>query len=130
VRVVAALISHPSLPRHFLVQQRPAGKSRGLLWEFPGGKVEQHETDQAALARECEEELGVVLEVGKYLWEGKHAYPDLTVELVLYEAWIRGGEPHPRGGQQLLWANPAQMQALPFCEADVPLIELLHRGAL
>ncbi|MCK5690977.1 NUDIX domain-containing protein, partial [Myxococcota bacterium] len=40
-----------------LVQQRPAGKDRELLWEFPGGKVEEGESDAEALERECFEEL-------------------------------------------------------------------------
>ena len=82
VRVVAALIPQPGDGSRFLVQQRLPGGSRALLWEFPGGKVEAGETDEAALARECREELDVVLEVGRRLWEGRHTYPDLTVELV------------------------------------------------
>lgn len=58
--VVAALIWKES---RFLICQRPAHKARGLLWEFVGGKVEPGETKEQALIRECQEELGVTVEV-------------------------------------------------------------------
>ena len=53
--VVAALIWEGD---RFLACQRPPDKARGLLWEFVGGKVEPGETKEAALVRECQEELG------------------------------------------------------------------------
>lgn len=130
VRVVAALIPRPEDASRFLVQQRLPGGSRALLWEFPGGKVEKGETDEAALARECREELDVELAVGRRLWEGRHTYPDLTVELVLYAARLVSGEPKPLGAHTLAYQTPAEMQALPFCEADIPLLNDLVAGRL
>lgn len=130
IRVVAALIADPRDPSRFLVQQRLANKSRANLWEFPGGKVEPGETDEAALARECEEELAVELAVGRRLWGNTHAYEDLTVQLELFAAQIVKGEPKPLGAQALRFCTPAEMQALPFCEADVPLLESLVTGAV
>jgi 8-oxo-dGTP diphosphatase len=125
VRVVAALIASPSAAFHFLVQQRLPDKSRPNLWEFPGGKVEPGETDAAALVRECREELAVELAVGERLWGTVHAYPDLTVALELYAATIQSGVPRPLGAAALRFCTPDQMKALPFCEADLPLLELL-----
>ena len=130
MRVVAALIPKADQPDSFLVQQRLPGGSRALLWEFPGGKVESGESDEAALARECHEELAVELAVGNQLWSCVHEYPDLVVELVLYGAAIRSGEPKPLGAQQLRFCTPAEMKALPFCEADVPLLDVLVSGEL
>ncbi len=128
--MVAALIPHPSEAGRFLVQQRPPDKSRALLWEFPGGKVDPGETDAVALARECREELDVDLEVRRQLWETRHTYPDLTVELALYRAEIRSGEPKPLEANALRFATPAEMQSLPFCEADIPLLPLLANGEI
>jgi 8-oxo-dGTP diphosphatase len=130
IHVVAALIPDPLAPDRFLVQQRPPDKSRANLWEFPGGKVEPGETEAAALARECMEELAVELEVGRRLWSTVHAYPDLEVALVLLAATIRKGAPQPLGAQAIRFCTPAEMQRLPFCEADLPLLDALARGAL
>lgn len=130
VRVVAALIPQAPGAERFLVQQRLPGGSRALLWEFPGGKVESGETDEAALIRECHEELEVELRVGRRLWSGVHEYPDLIVELVLYAAELTAGTPKPLGAADLRWLTPAQMQALPFCEADIPLLDALVAGEL
>ena len=73
--VVAALIWEGD---RFLACQRPPDKARGLLWEFVGGKVEPGETKEAALVRECQEELGVVVSVGDLFMEVTHSYPDLV----------------------------------------------------
>jgi 8-oxo-dGTP diphosphatase len=123
VRVVAALIE--TEPGRYLVQQRLPGKSRALLWEFPGGKVEPGESDAEALIREGREELGVELEVGPLRFHTRHAYPDLTVELRLHAARVSSGVPRPLGAHALRSATPAQMLELPFCEADLPLLQAL-----
>jgi 8-oxo-dGTP diphosphatase len=127
IRVVAALIE--TAPGRFLVQQRLPGKSRALLWEFPGGKVEPGETDAEALVREAREELGVALEVGEERFQVRHAYPDLTVDLHLYTARIRQGTPGPLGAHALRSATPEEMLAMPFCEADLPLLRSLASEA-
>lgn len=126
VRVVAALFSRGGT---VLVQQRPPGKSRELLWEFPGGKVEAGEADEQALARECVEELGVAVEVGERLWSVVHEYVDLAVELVLYRAHMpESAAPQPHEAHQLAWVERARLPELPFCEADVPLLPRLAAG--
>ncbi len=127
-RVVAALISHPDDPRRYLVQRRPPGGSRALLWEFPGGKVEQGESDAQALVREGREELGVELSVGSRLWSAAHDYEDLQVNLALYDARIVSGTPRPLRASELKYLAAGELQQLPFCEADVPLLDALASG--
>ena len=130
VRVVAALIPSPDDASRYLVQQRLPGKSRALLWEFPGGKVEPGETEAEALVRECREELAVELVVGGRLWSVVHDYADLTVELVLYAARITSGTPVALGAHDLRYLAPREMKALPFCEADLPLLDALAAGSV
>lgn len=115
IEVVAAMICRED---RFLLCQRPAHKARGLLWEFPGGKVEAGETGPQALARECREELGVTLEVGAPLAAVEHDYPELTIRLTLYRASILAGEPahleHPR----FAWVAAETAEAFALCPAD------------
>ena len=121
--MVAALIE--TAPGRYLVQQRLPGKSRALLWEFPGGKVEPGEADAEALIREAREELGVRLEVGRERFAVRHAYRDLTVDLHLYDARIVQSTPAPLGAHALRGATPQEMLEMPFCEADLPLLQEL-----
>lgn len=130
LHVVAALIADPRDDTRFLVQQRLPNKSRANLWEFPGGKIEPGEAPEAALHRECVEELAVELNVGRELWSTSHDYDDVTVELTLFAATIRAGDPKPLGAQALKFCTPREMQALPFCEADLPLLAQLVSGAV
>lgn len=124
---MAALIE--TAPGRYLVQQRLPGKSRALLWEFPGGKVEPGESDAQALVREAREELGVRLEVGEERFAVRHAYQDLMVDLHLYDARIVDGTPAPLGARALRGATPEEMLGMPFCEADLPLLrELASEG--
>ena len=126
VRVVAGLFCRGD---RVLVQRRPRGKARELLWELPCGKVEPGESDEDALARECEEELNVSIEVGDEVWSTVHAYDDLTIELVVYRATMGVDlEPRPLDEQELRWVPRAELGDLRFCPADEPLVSELMTG--
>lgn len=77
----------------FMICQHPAQKSKGLLWEFAGRKVEEGETKEGALRRECFEELGVSLSGGSVFAEVVHQYPDVTIRLTLFNASLSEGIP-------------------------------------
>ena len=124
--VVAALLWQGD---RFLACQRPAHKARGLLWEFVGGKVEPGETKQAALVRECRDELGVTISVGEVYLEVTHAYPDLTIHLTLFEGRILEGTPQKLEHADLRWITPAEIPAYEFCPADQVILQaLMARG--
>lgn len=118
--VVAALIWDDD---KFMACQRPAYKTRGLLWEFVGGKVEPGETKEQALIRECREELGVTLSVGDVFMEVTHEYPDLTVHLTLFHAAIAEGIPQKLEHNDIRWITPAEIPNYDFCPADVEILE-------
>ena len=115
ITVVAGLIREGD---RILICQRPAGKARGLLWEFPGGKVEAGESKEAALVRECREELDVTLKVGKVYAELTYEYPDVTVRLTLFEARIGEGVPRRIEHADIKWIKPEEITEYPFCPAD------------
>ncbi|MBO4219073.1 MAG: NUDIX domain-containing protein, partial [Erysipelotrichaceae bacterium] len=77
----------------FMICQRAADKDRGLLWEFPGGKVEKGESHPQALERELWEELGFRAEVGDRLCETVCRYPEFDVHLTLYRCSVASGKP-------------------------------------
>ena len=118
--VVAALIWDND---KFMICQRPAHKARGLLWEFVGGKVEAGETKEAALIRECQEELGVTLSVGDVFMEVIHEYPDITVRLTLFNAVIAQGVPQKLEHNDIRWITPAEIPQYDFCPADVEILD-------
>ena len=120
--VVAALIWEGD---RFLACQRPAHKARGLLWEFVGGKVEAGETKEAALIRECQEELGVTVAAEDVFMEVTHAYPDLTVHLTLFNATIAEGEPQKLEHNDIQWITPSEIPNYEFCPADEEILEKL-----
>lgn len=123
--VVAALIWRGE---KFMICQRPAHKSRGLLWEFVGGKVEHGETKEQALIRECNEELGITLDVGDVFMDVIHKYPDLTVHLTLFNATISHGEPQKIEHNDIQWITPEKIPSYDFCPADKEILEKLTRN--
>lgn len=126
VEVVAALVRMKENPRRFLICQRPAHKSRGLLWEFVGGKVEPGETKQEALVRECREELGVTVSVGNVYMELTHDYPDLTIHLTLFHAEITDGVPQLLEHNAICWIAPEEIDGYDFCPADEEILARLR----
>jgi len=115
VEVVAALIWEGN---EFMICQRPANKSRALLWEFVGGKVEPNETKEQALIRECKEELNITLSVGRVFMEVVHEYPDMTVRLTLFNATILEGIPQKIEHNDIKWITPNEISNYDFCPAD------------
>ena len=125
--VVAALIWQGD---KFMICQRPVHKARGLLWEFVGGKVEAGETKEAALIRECSEELDITLSVGEVFMDVIHEYPDLTVHLTVFCAEIAEGTPKKLEHYDIKWITPKEIPNYDFCPADVEILEKISREYL
>lgn len=123
IEVVAALIWQGN---EFLICQRPSNKARALLWEFVGGKVEKGETKQSALIRECKEELDVTLSVGEEFMAVTHTYPDVTVNLTLFNASILEGEPKMLEHNDMKWISPQEIPLYEFCPADVEILRKIQ----
>ena len=122
LEVVAALICRED---KYLICKRAAHKSNGGLWEFPGGKIEAGETPQAALQRECAEELAVQLTVGEMLLQVTHSYPHATIHLQLFACMVESGEPQPLEPQQICWVSRAELAQYQFSPADQYFVEKL-----
>lgn len=117
--VVAALIWDNG---RFMICQRPAHKSRGLLWEFVGGKTDPGETMEEALIRECREELGITVSVGDVYMQVIHNYPDILIRLTLFHCTIAEGTPKLLEHNDLKWILPSQIPEFAFCPADEDIL--------
>lgn len=122
VSVVAALIRRGD---KFLICRRPPHKARGGLYEFVGGKVEADEAKEAALVRECREELDVTVKPLDIFMELVHEYPDMTVDLTLYNAEIVRGEPRLLEHTDIRWISPHEIPGYSFCPADREILARL-----
>jgi len=125
--VAAALVNSGN---QVLLAQRPPGKRLAGKWEFPGGKVEEGETPEQALARELEEELGIGVTPGEMepFWFLSHDYVaefgfHLLMPVYICRKWQ--GNAHPKEHTAIEWKHPRDMHELPMIEADAELIERL-----
>ena len=123
VHVVAAVVQDG---QRYLLCQRPADKRHGGLWEFPGGKVRESETFEAATRRELTEELGVRTttvhgEIGCFQDEGSpFLIHFLRVEI--------DGAPFAHEHQQVDWFSLADLRNLPLAPADEAFVNQLGFG--
>lgn len=121
--VAAALVDARG---HILVQQRPASRDHGGLWEFPGGKLESGEGPIGALIRELAEELAITVapDACRPLGFASSAEHGGTrpVVLLLYGCREWQGDPVSQEGAAIAWVDPAALGRLDMPPLDIPLI--------
>jgi 8-oxo-dGTP diphosphatase len=123
IRVVAAIIEQQG--RYLITQRRSMDVLAGL-WEFPSGKVEAGETDEATLRRELRERAGVTADVGGVIAQRTHRSGSHVVDLVLYRATIASTkEPRALRVAELRWVAPQELGNYAFSLADQATTDLL-----
>jgi 8-oxo-dGTP diphosphatase len=107
-----------------LIAQRPPGKPMAGLWEFPGGKVENHERPEDTLIRELREELGIIVNEACLapLTFASCTYPAFHLLMPLYVCRRWEGIVTPLEDQSLAWVQPNRLRDYPMPPADEPLI--------
>ena len=104
-----------------LVTQRKKDSSHGLLWEFPGGKVEEGEEPRGALQRELMEELDIEAEVGGLFDVIFYSYPEYPILLLAYRCRVEKGSLKPIGCHDLRWVTLGELRTLAMPPADEPI---------
>lgn len=123
IRLVAAVIERDG--RYLITQRRSSAVLPGL-WEFPGGRVEEGESDEQALRRELSERLGTEVEVKTRMAHRVHQYNGYSVDLNLYQAIIKAGqEPRPLRVAEVRWVPSNEFEKYPFPAADQATTDLL-----
>ena len=104
-----------------LTTQRTEPAHLAGQWEFPGGKVEPGETEREALVRECDEELGLQLDVGARVG------PEVSVAggrflLRVYACRVRSGALRLTEHSDHRWLGPDELHTVAWIEADEPVV--------
>ena len=122
VPVVCAVLEDTA--GRILIAQRPAHKHLGLLWEFPGGKVDPGETPAAALHRELTEELGCTVTITRTLEPFLHDYTRVIIEMFPFVCHLAPGSPAPAALEHLAlrWVTPRELSSFDLAPADWPVV--------
>jgi 8-oxo-dGTP diphosphatase len=126
VTVVAAVLINAA--NEILLAQRPAGKTMAGLWEFPGGKLEDGESPEAALSRELHEELGIKVCAGDLepLTFASHSYETFHLLMPVFACRKWSGTVTARETQAFTWVNVDALEDYPMPPADAPLLPVLR----
>ncbi|UCF10407.1 MAG: A/G-specific adenine glycosylase [Candidatus Bipolaricaulota bacterium] len=108
-----------------LIAKRHEDDMLGGLWEFPGGRIEDGESHEEALARELCEELGIEVEIGECFMELDHAYTHFRVSLYVYECRHTHGRPRAIDCADWAWVLPEDLDGYAFPVADRRILDRL-----
>jgi len=106
----------------YLVRQRPPGSVYAGYWEFPGGKCEPGEDPAQATIRECLEETGLTVLVGRLRRTTTYRYAHGLVELFFYDCTPLDELAEPAAGSSFRWVPTGELAGLQFPEANETVI--------
>ncbi|WP_158861160.1 (deoxy)nucleoside triphosphate pyrophosphohydrolase [Lunatibacter salilacus] len=123
IDVTCAVISYGN--KVLAVQRGPTQDLPGK-WEFPGGKVEQNESEEECLIREIREELCLDIQLNRRLHPVEHVYDRYTIRLIPFTATILGGKILLTEHQDYTWLSPVNLESIDWAPADLPIVYQLQ----
>lgn len=121
-KVIAALIMRNS---KILIAQRAKKDANYGKWEFPGGKLEENETEQECLARELHEELGIHAQIGDYFCSSFFEHKDSAYEMRTYFVSSFVGEIQLHEHQDVQWISIKDLPLYDMPDPDKPIVKKL-----
>jgi 8-oxo-dGTP diphosphatase len=109
-----------------LLTRRTEGQHLAGMWEFPGGKLEEGESPETAVVRECEEECGIEVVVEGILDVTHHHYPEKEVLLLFYRCSLVKGEVQHLQVADHAWVAPSALDEYPLPPADVGVVRAIQ----
>ena len=124
INVVGAVLTRE---KTILAAQRSSAMSLSGMWEFPGGKIEPHESPKEALVRELKEELLCTAEIGNLIQTTEHEYEFGIVILTTFYCSLTGDEPKLTEHSEIRWVQVADLDRLNWAPADIPAVKQVMR---
>ena len=116
IKVVAAVIERDG---RYLITQRKPTAVLPLLWEFPGGRVEDGESETSALVREVVGRIGSEVSVFEKLGDHFHEYDAYDVLMSMFACSLpKGADPRPVGVNDVRWVTSEELESYEFPPAD------------
>jgi 8-oxo-dGTP diphosphatase len=116
--------------KRVLVAQRGLYKPLPLMWEFPGGKKINGESDRECLERELFEELNIKVKVKEMFSFSEYTYTDFKICLKAYLTEIIIGTLLTYEHIQIKWVPKENLLSLQWAPADIPIVEVLKKSGL
>ena len=123
VRVVAAVIRKDD---KIFATQRGYGEFKDG-WEFPGGKIEEGEAPEQALAREIKEELDTEIQVGKLIDTIEYDYPKFHLSMDCFWCEIMQGGLELKEHEAARWLSKEELYSVDWLPADVGVVEKIKK---
>lgn len=122
--VVAAIIIHDN---KILCVQRNLNKYDYISkkYEFPGGKIEDGETKEAALIREIDEELNMNISVHDAFLTVEHQYPDFELTMHSFICKSKTSSLTLTEHIDFKWLDKTELERLDWAAADIPIVKKL-----
>lgn len=127
VKTIAGIIQNEN--GEILCTQRDISKYPyvSYKWEFPGGKIEEGETDKQTLIRELHEELEIDVEIGELFFQDEYDYPDFHLSMNLYLCKIFSKKLKLNVHLDYKWLKPNEIMSLDWAPADLPVAEFIFK---
>jgi 8-oxo-dGTP diphosphatase len=125
IEVVAGIIY---CKNQILCVQRPKNKLHYISekFEFPGGKIEEGETQKEALKREILEELNISTKIKSLFMTVVHEYPDFELTMHTFICEVETKELTLVEHIDQKWLTPEELKTLDWAAADIPIVNKLE----
>lgn len=121
IKVVAAVIRKDNL---IFATQRGYGEFKDK-WEFPGGKIEENETKEEALAREIKEELNASISIDSFIKQIEYDYSSFHLVMDVYFCHLNNPHIELIEAENAKWLKIEEIYDLDWLPADLELLQYI-----